>query len=155
MEGEPSPPFTFIANARRIKGMEELKTDVLVIGTGGAGLRAAIAAAEAGCATLLISKGSPMLGSATLLSDGFFTVSGAGMEPAEHVRLTLETGYHLNDPALVKVLSEEAPARLAELTLHGATLIESNGGIDRPECASATCPSPASWAFGPPGPGSP
>lgn len=122
--------------------MEELKTDVLVIGTGGAGLRAAIAAAEAGCATLLISKGSPMLGSATLLSDGFFTVSGAGMEPAEHVRLTLETGYHLNDPALVKVLSEEAPARLAELTLHGATLIESNGGMRSPRVRLGNMPIP-------------
>ena len=122
--------------------MEELKTDVLVVGTGGAGLRAAIAAAEAGCATLLVSKGSPMLGSATLLSDGFFSASGPDLDPAEHARLTTETGYHLNDPALVKVLSGEAPARLAELTRHGATLIESKGGMRSPKERLGNMPIP-------------
>jgi succinate dehydrogenase/fumarate reductase flavoprotein subunit len=122
--------------------MEEIRTDVVVAGTGGAGLRAAIAAAEAGCATLLVSKGSPLLGSATLLSDGFFTTSGPGMDPAEHVRLTMETGYHLNDPALVKVLSEEAPERLAELTRHGATLVESKGGMRSPKVRMGNMPVP-------------
>jgi fumarate reductase (CoM/CoB) subunit A len=109
--------------------MEELRTDVLVIGSGAAGLRAAVAAAQEGSKTLLVSKGTPALGSATVLSDGFFASSGRGMDQAEHARLTLETGYHLNKPELVKVLAAEIPARLEELAVRGLPLTEGGGGM--------------------------
>ncbi len=129
--------------------MEEITTDVLVIGSGGAGLRAAIAAAEAGCATLLVSKGSPTLGSATLLADGFFSAAGPGMDRDEHVRLTLETGYHLNDPALVEVLADEAPMRLAQLARHGAPLSSGKGGMRSDRVRLGNIPIPrvmGNWA---------
>ena len=127
-----SPPFTFAAMPFRMEGMEELTTDVLVIGSGAAGLRAAIAAAQGGCKTLLVSKGTPALGSATILSDGFFGSSGLGMDQTEHIRLTLETGYHLNKPGLVKVLAEETPARLEELAARGLAFTEGPGGMRAP-----------------------
>jgi succinate dehydrogenase/fumarate reductase flavoprotein subunit len=112
-----------------MEGMEELRADVLVIGSGAAGLRAAVAAAQEGSKTLLVSSGTPALGSATVLSEGFFASSGPGMDQAEHARLTLETGYHLNKPELVKVLAAEIPARLEELAARGLSLTEGGGGM--------------------------
>ena len=130
--------------------MEELKTDVLVIGTGAAGLRASIAASEAGCSTLLVSKGSPMLGSATLMADGFFASAGSDMDSNEHVRLTLETGYHLNDLSLVETLATEAPQRLAELVDRGAPLSENKGGMRSARVRLGNIPIPrilGEWAI--------
>jgi fumarate reductase (CoM/CoB) subunit A len=113
-------------------GMEEIRTDVVVIGSGAAGLRAAIAARREGCTTLVVSKGTPALGSATILSDGFFGSSGPGMDKAEHMRLTLETGYHLNTPELVKILVEETPGQLKELAARGLAFAEGPGGMRAP-----------------------
>ncbi len=124
--------FTFLSMPLRMVTMEEIRTDVLVIGSGAAGLRAAIAAAQEGCGTLLVSKGTPALGSATILSDGFFASSGSGMDPAEHTRLTLETGYHLNRPEMVKLLAQETPARLEELARRGLVFAEGAGGMRAP-----------------------
>jgi aspartate oxidase len=113
--------------------MEEIKTDVLVIGSGGAGLRAAISAAESGCRTLVVSKTTPVLGSATLLSDGFFGSSGLGMTCADHVRITMETGYGLNNPEMVEVFTKEAPIRLEELTRRGVPFMMDKGGMRAPK----------------------
>jgi NADPH-dependent 2,4-dienoyl-CoA reductase/sulfur reductase-like enzyme len=109
--------FTYLVHTAKLSDMDELMTEVLVIGSGGAGLRAAIAAAESGCRTLVVSKGTPALGSATLLSDGFFASAGPGLTPAEHAKMTLDIGYHLNKPELVKVFSEEIRERLEEFEL--------------------------------------
>jgi len=112
--------------------METIRVDVLVIGSGSAGLRAAIAAAEEGCDTLLVSKGTPGLGSATILSDGFFASSGIAMDADEHARLTLETGYNLNRPELVRILAEETPACLEEAGGHGLVFAREPGGMRAP-----------------------
>jgi fumarate reductase (CoM/CoB) subunit A len=112
--------------------VEEIGTDVLVIGSGAAGLRAAIAASQEGARTLIVSKGTPALGSATILSDGFFASSGSGMDPPEHMRLTMETGYHRNQPELVKILTEETPARLEELARRGIPFATDPGGKRAP-----------------------
>ncbi len=111
---------------------------MVVIGSGGAGLRAAVAAAAEGRKTLLVSRGSPALGSATLLSDGFFSSSGPDMSTAQHARLTMETGYHRNKPELVKVLVEEARPRIDELARHGALFAEGSGGLRVPRRKCAT-----------------
>ena len=50
--------------------MDEYKTDVLVVGSGGAGLRAAIAAREEGCDVVVLSKCSPGLATCTAISNG-------------------------------------------------------------------------------------
>ena len=101
-------------------------------------MRAAIAAAIGGRKTLLISRGSPVLGSATLMSDGFFSSSGPDMSAGEHARLTMETGYHRNKPELVRVLAEEARPRIEELARHGAPFIEGIRGMRVPRRRHAT-----------------
>ena len=83
-----------------------LETDVLVIGGGGGGLRAAIAAHEASARVLVLSKG--IVGKSGLTQTavtGFqvaFGYADARDNPAVHYADTMRGGYGLADPALVK-----------------------------------------------------
>lgn len=95
--------------------MEHLKCDVLVVGGGAAGLRAALEAAKEGLGVLVLCKGSPGAGTSTLMSGGVFRGALGGTTPEDHVEKTLEAGRGLNDPVLVKTLAAESPMRLQEL----------------------------------------
>jgi succinate dehydrogenase/fumarate reductase flavoprotein subunit len=90
---------------------------IVVIGTGGAGLVAAIAARQAGAEVVLLSKTRRGLGTCTAYAAGKFTLACGGLSPEEHYKKTLEIGHGINDPLLLKVLTEEAER--AMLTLAG------------------------------------
>ena len=90
----------------------EKSTDVLVVGSGGAGLRASIEAAGKGVKTLLVSKAPIGLANCTIVSGGAFTVAIEGMTPDVHFNMTMETGKSLNDPGLVRVLAQESPGKI-------------------------------------------
>jgi len=92
-----------------------LKFDVLVIGSGAAGLRAAIEARGRGLAVAVLSKGSPGKGTCTILSGGVFAGSRDGESSERHLKQTLQAGRGINQPELVEILVEEGPKRLAEL----------------------------------------
>jgi succinate dehydrogenase/fumarate reductase flavoprotein subunit len=93
--------------------------DVLVIGSGGAGLRAALAARERGAAVAVLCRGTPGKGSATGVSGGVFAGSPPGASPDAHLERTLQAGRGLNRPDLARILVQEAPARLQELIAWG------------------------------------
>lgn len=109
--------------------MEEHSVDVLVIGSGAAGLRAAIAASEGSTKVLLLSKSTAGLATATIISYGAFASSGFGLSIEEHIRKTIETGHNENDPLLVKILAEEAPERIWELRHRGVQFRETPYGV--------------------------
>ena len=109
--------------------MDEYRSDVVVIGSGGAGLRAATAAKEEGCSVVVLSKCSPGLATCTAISNGAFGSSGFGLSEDEYYNTTMEVGYHLNNPSLVRVLSEEAPLRLQELEQKGVRFKQSHTGV--------------------------
>lgn len=109
--------------------MEEYSVDVLVMGAGATGLRASIAAAEAGMNVLLLSRATPGLASASVLSYGVFASSGFGQSIEKHIQKTIETGYGRNDSRLVKILAEEAPARIWELRHKGIKFREIPYGV--------------------------
>ncbi|MDY9920839.1 MAG: FAD-dependent oxidoreductase [Synergistota bacterium] len=91
---------------------------IIVVGAGGAGLTAAIEASMAGADVTVITKTSAGLGTCTAYGAGFFTLPVGGMTREEHFTKTLEVGKGINDPSLVRVLSdksEESLKRLAEL----------------------------------------
>ncbi len=102
--------------------MRVINTDVLVIGTGGAGLYAAIRASEAGRQTTILDKG--------LVGRSGGTVSGAGVSavgpwsnPEDsvdvHFRDTIVGGSYLSDQPLVRVLTTEAQDRVREMESWG------------------------------------
>ncbi|HYB20595.1 MAG TPA: FAD-binding protein [Thermodesulfobacteriota bacterium] len=99
--------------------MEIVKTDVLVIGGGGAGMRAALAAKKEGSEVLLVSKTPMGKSTCTYLSAGAFTLAVEGMSKEMHRELTLQSGRGINDRELVEVFVENAPERVRELERFG------------------------------------
>jgi L-aspartate oxidase len=91
--------------------------DVLVIGSGAAGLTAALALAEQ-CRVLVLAKGSLTGGSTAWAQGGIAAVLDAGDTFEDHIRDTMVAGAGLNDRATVEFVIERAPAsidRLCEL----------------------------------------
>jgi L-aspartate oxidase len=92
----------------------ERTTDLVIVGGGVAGLYAALCAAvEADVA--ILSKG-PLLSSASFLAQGGVAAAvGDDDDPSLHAEDTLRAGRGLCRPAAVRALTEEAPARVADL----------------------------------------
>ncbi len=107
--------------------MEKISCDVLVIGNGAAGLRAAIASREAGADVLVISKSPPGLGTCTLLSGGALGAALGGLSQERHLARTLESGRGINQLDLVETFVSEAPLRIQELAAWGMSMSTSSG----------------------------
>jgi len=111
--------------------MKTIETDVLVVGSGGAGLWAAIRAAEGGARTLLVDKGLVGRSGNTVMASGLSAVGPwhlPGDGPEVLLQDTLAGGQFLNNRELVRLLIEEAPKRVAELEEWGLTFDREEGG---------------------------
>ena len=102
---------------------ETHKHDVLVIGAGGAGLRAAVAAATEGASVGLVCKS--LLGKAhTVMAEGGVAAALANTDARDnwkvHFRDTMRGGKLLNNWRMAQLLAQEAPARVNELEAWGA-----------------------------------
>ncbi len=111
--------------------------DVLVIGAGGAGLRAAIAAAEAGADVGLVCKS--LLGKAhTVMAEGGVAAALGHVGDKDswqvHFRDTMVGGKLLNNPRMAQLHAQEAPARVRELEAWGAVFDRTRDGriLQRP-----------------------
>jgi L-aspartate oxidase len=100
----------------------ERDADVVVVGSGAAGMSAALAAAGHGRRVLLISKGELGGGATPLAQGGLAAAIGPGDTAALHQRDTLDAGAGLCDPAAVAALVAQAPAEIARLARLGARL---------------------------------
>jgi succinate dehydrogenase/fumarate reductase flavoprotein subunit len=118
--------------------MEELTTDILVIGSGLAGLLSALEAEKAGLRVLLIGKFAIGMGTNTSLANGAFTASNSRFSKEDHLQATLESGKGLNQVSLVKTLIEKAPETIKRLGDYGIPILERGMGysVDRPEGSS-------------------
>src|SRR5213082_539351 len=97
--------------------------DVLVIGAGGVGIRAAIEAAHAGAKVGLVCKS--LLGKAhTVMAEGGMAAALGNVEPKDnwqvHFRDTMRGGKMLNNWRMAQIHAQEAPDRARELELWGA-----------------------------------
>src|SRR6267142_2039524 len=105
--------------------------NVLVIGTGGAGLRAAIAARQAGVDVVVIGKRS-RLDAHTVLAAGGINAALGTVDPEDswqqHFADTLVEGYLLGDPRVVEILVREAPAAVEELAEWGCGFARTDDG---------------------------
>jgi succinate dehydrogenase / fumarate reductase flavoprotein subunit len=111
--------------------------DVLVIGAGGAGLRAAIEARAAGANVGLVCKS--LLGKAhTVMAEGGVAAALAHVAPADswqvHFRDTMVGGKHLNNPRMAQLHALESPDRVRELEEWGAVFDRTADGriLQRP-----------------------
>jgi succinate dehydrogenase / fumarate reductase flavoprotein subunit len=96
--------------------------DVVVIGAGGAGLRAAVAAVEAGARTALVCKS--LLGKAhTVMAEGGVAASFGNVAPEDnwevHFQDTMFGGKYLNNWHMAELHAREAPDRVRELEQWG------------------------------------
>jgi succinate dehydrogenase / fumarate reductase flavoprotein subunit len=102
---------------------ETVETDVLVLGAGGAGLRAAIAAAEAGARVLIVCKS--LLGKAhTVMAEGGVAAAMHNVAYQDtwevHFADTMKGGKLINDWRMAELHAKESPERVLELERWGA-----------------------------------
>jgi succinate dehydrogenase / fumarate reductase, flavoprotein subunit len=106
-------------------------TSVLVIGTGAAGLRAAIELAESGHQVLCVGK-RRRDDAHTVLAAGGINAALGTMDPEDswqqHAADTIAEAYHLADPRVVELLAREAPAAIDDLVRYGADFAREQDG---------------------------
>jgi succinate dehydrogenase / fumarate reductase flavoprotein subunit len=105
--------------------------NVLVIGTGGAGLRAAIAARKAGVDVVVIGKRNRLDAHTVLAAGGINAALGTvDSEDSwqQHFADTILEGYYLSDPRVVEIMTNEAPAAVNELADWGCPFARTSDG---------------------------
>ncbi len=120
-----------------IDQIESHPVDVLVVGAGGAGLRAAIEAQAAGAKVGLVCKS--LLGKAhTVMAEGGVAAAMGHVDPEDkwqtHFRDTMVGGKLLNNPRMAELHAKEAPDRVRELEAWGAVFDRTRDGriLQRP-----------------------
>lgn len=102
--------------------------DVLVVGSGIAGLTAALHAQEAGHQVTIVTKAAFGGGSTALAQGGVAGIYGPDDSPAQHAADTLTAGAGLSDADAVDILVNEGAARIAELIARGVAFDRSPDG---------------------------
>ncbi len=96
------------------------QTDVLIVGGGGAGMRAAIETAAHGARVVVADKGPVgRSGTTPMAMEAFQAVGFPGDAEEIHFRDAIEGGYHLGDENLVSVLVRDAARRARDLETYG------------------------------------
>ena len=116
--------------------MKTISTDVLIIGSGGAGSRAAIEVDDAGLKAIIVSKGLSFRSGCTGMAEGGYNAVFRTVDKDDsieaHFNDTLKGGSYLNDKKLVDILVNESPKRLIDLENYGALFDrQESGKIDQ------------------------
>ena len=120
-------------NVYTVPRNKRIQSDVVVIGSGAAGLRAAIALHEQGIQPLVIGK-RPRTDAHTVLAAGGINAALGTMDPADswitHAADTLHEGHMLSDPEAVEILCREAPQAIDDLVTYGVPFARgADGGL--------------------------
>ncbi|MGO2036619.1 MAG: FAD-dependent oxidoreductase, partial [Brevibacterium sp.] len=116
-------------NARRKE--HAISTSVLVIGTGGSGLRAAIEVAESGVDVLAVGK-RPKEDAHTSLAAGGINAALATVDPEDtwqqHAADTIKESYGLANPRTVEIVTQGAAQDIADLERYGMDFAKEDDG---------------------------
>ena len=119
---------------QRVLKMEvkEISTDVLIVGSGGAGSRAAIEVDNNGLKATIVSKGLSFRSGCTGMAEGGYNAVFKAVDEEDsietHINDTLKGGSYLNDKELVEILVNESPKRLIDLENYGALFDRQENG---------------------------
>lgn len=119
------------AQERAIAAGPRESTEIVVVGSGGAGLSAAVSAREAGAKVILLEK-EPVAGGNSKLAAGGMNAAetksqaALGIKDDKQIMIndTMKGGRDLNDPALVKILASNSSESVDWLTSMGADLTD-------------------------------
>ena len=116
--------------------IKTIQTDVLIIGSGGAGSRAAIEVDNSGLKAVIVSKGLSFRSGCTGMAEGGYNAVFKTVDKDDsidaHIFDTLKGGSYLNDKKLVDILVNESPKRLIDLENYGALFDrQESGEIDQ------------------------
>ena len=117
-----------------------VRADVLVIGSGGAGLAAAWAAAGAGAEVALVTKGSRASCNTGMAHGGIQAAVDAEDSPERHAQDVLTSSHGTADHELVSVLTSEAPDAIGWLESIGVEFSRDHGGYRLARCGGASMP---------------
>lgn len=112
--------------------MNSVQVDILIIGAGGAALRAAIEARGHGLDVLVLSKGVAGRGGTTPTALTGYQAAFGHADPADspqvHYQDTLRNGQYLSNPELAEILCEESPRSVLDLEAMGVPFQKTPGG---------------------------
>jgi succinate dehydrogenase/fumarate reductase flavoprotein subunit len=108
--------------------MENFSTDILVIGSGLAGILSALEAEKSGLKVLLVGKFAIGMGTNTSMANGAFTAANSRFSKEDHLKVTLESGRGLNQVRLVRNLIEKGPEAMERLRNDGVPIVERGMG---------------------------
>ncbi|MEJ2098724.1 MAG: FAD-binding protein [Desulfobacterales bacterium] len=115
----------------KLSQLDVVSCDVLVIGGGGAGLRAAIEARHTGADVLLVSKARTGYANNTLISKATFAAPSGWSEPRDNPEAFLKdaviAGRFINDQQLVAAVAKEAGPQMPFLEKCGVNFFEYKG----------------------------
>jgi len=111
---------------------------VLVVGAGGAGLSAAWSARRSGASVLHVTKGSRASCNTAKAQGGIQAAVGDDDSPEQHASDIVASSHDTADPALARVLAEEAPGAIAWLEELGVEFSREGDGYRLARCGGAT-----------------
>ena len=112
--------------------------DVLVIGSGAAGLAAAVSAERAGARVAVATKTTLQANNSSKAQGGIQAALGDDDSPELHAEDVVRSSHDTADRALVEVLTSEAPDAIAWLEELGCAFTRQNGGYRLARCGGAS-----------------
>jgi L-aspartate oxidase len=112
--------------------------DVLVVGSGAAGLAAAVAAERAGARVALATKAAIQANNSSKAQGGIQAAFAADDSPELHAEDVMRSSHDTADPALVAALTGDAQSAIHWLEELGCTFTRENGGYRLARCGGAS-----------------
>ncbi len=118
----------------------DTRCDVLVVGSGGAGMSAAVAARDLGAAVVVITKAALGASNTGRAQGGIQAAVGGDDTTGDHLEDTLAAGHGDGDPALVRTLVEGGPGAIEWLSSLGVAFTRDDGTLRVIRCGGARRP---------------